>query len=152
MLKVRFQVFSFASKKVQGFSSDMKTLMSLSSLLLQLQNHVSVFWNFNFGQYICRETFLMSLKSTSFPKGTLIKAFYLPRKTIWKKSETKICRRKTAEDNNANINVPPNIPCTFLYFFFFKVSAFLQNFFPEKSKFWEDQFFSVVNVWHSFPF
>ena len=27
MLKVRFQIFSFASKKVQGFSSDRKTLM-----------------------------------------------------------------------------------------------------------------------------
>ena len=27
MLKVRFQVFSFASKKVQGFSNDRKTLM-----------------------------------------------------------------------------------------------------------------------------
>ena len=27
MLKVRFQIFSFASRKVQGFSSDRKTLM-----------------------------------------------------------------------------------------------------------------------------
>ena len=29
VLKMRFQVFSFASKKVQGFSSDRKMLMSL---------------------------------------------------------------------------------------------------------------------------
>ena len=44
MLKVRFQVFSFASKKVQGFSSDMKTLMLFESLLFHLQNSVSVFF------------------------------------------------------------------------------------------------------------
>ena len=43
----------------------------------------------------------------------------------------------------------PNIPCTILLF---KVRAFLQIFFPRKSKFWERQFFSVVNVWHSFPY
>ena len=43
MLKVRFQVFSFASKKVEGFSSDRKTLMLLHSLLFHLQNDVSVF-------------------------------------------------------------------------------------------------------------
>ena len=30
MLTVRFQVFSFASKKVQGFSIDRKTLQCLS--------------------------------------------------------------------------------------------------------------------------
>ena len=35
---MRFQVFSFASKKVQGFSSDMKILMSLLSVLFYLQN------------------------------------------------------------------------------------------------------------------
>ena len=34
---------------------------------------------------------------------------------------------KTAEDNNAKINVFPNVSCTFL---FFKASAFLQMFFP----------------------
>ena len=38
VLKMRFQVFSFASKKVQGFSSDMKILMSLLSVLFYLQN------------------------------------------------------------------------------------------------------------------
>ena len=43
VLKMRFQVFSFASKKVQGFSSDKKILMSLLSLLFHLQNRVSVF-------------------------------------------------------------------------------------------------------------
>ena len=43
MLKMRFQAFSFASKKVQGFSSDRKILMSLLSVLFHLQNRVSVF-------------------------------------------------------------------------------------------------------------
>ena len=47
-LKMLFQVFSFASKKVQGFSSDRKMLMPLESLLFYLQNLVSVYWNFNF--------------------------------------------------------------------------------------------------------
>ena len=94
---MRYRVFSFASKKVQGFSSYKK---------------------------IFGETFIMSLKSTSFPKpliSTLINAFYLLNKTIWKKSETQFCRRKTAEDNNAKIKVFPNI---------FKANAFLQIFFP----------------------
>ena len=48
VLKMRFQVFSFASKKVQGFSRDMKILMSLLSVSFHLQKCVSVFWNFDF--------------------------------------------------------------------------------------------------------
>ena len=59
-------------------------------------------------------------------KGTLIKAFYLPNKTTQKKSEKWFCRQKTAEDNNAKINISPNIPWTLLLF---KASAFLQIFF-----------------------
>ena len=59
--------------------------------------------------------------------GTLIKAFFLPNKTILKKSDTRFCRRKTAEDNNTKINDFPNIPCTCLLF---KASVFLQIFFP----------------------
>ena len=38
VLKVRFLVFSFASKNVQGFSSDRNILMSLFSVLFHLQN------------------------------------------------------------------------------------------------------------------
>ena len=59
---------------------------------------------------------------------------------------------KTAEDNNAKINVSPNIPCTFLLF---KASAFFKIYLQEfyfSEKFWERQFFSVVNVWHSFTY
>ena len=48
MLKIRFEVFSFANRKVQGFSSDRKILMSLLSVLFYLQNLLSAFWSFNF--------------------------------------------------------------------------------------------------------
>ena len=39
--------------------------------------------------------------------------------------------KKTAKDDNANINAPPNMPCNFLLF---KVSEYLQISFPRKSK------------------
>ena len=42
LLKMRFQVFSFARKEVQEFSSDRKILMLLSALF-HLQNSVSLF-------------------------------------------------------------------------------------------------------------
>ena len=48
VLKRIFQVFFSATKKLQGFPSDRKMLLSLQSLLFYLQNRVSVFWNFNF--------------------------------------------------------------------------------------------------------
>ena len=86
---------------------------------------VSQFFEIWYLVKIFGETFIMSLKSTSFPKE--LKAFYLPNKTTEKKSETQFCRRKTAEDNNAKIKVLSNIPCTF---FLFKASAFLQIFVP----------------------
>ena len=38
VLKLRFQFFSFASKKVQGSSSDRKILMLLLAVLFHLQN------------------------------------------------------------------------------------------------------------------
>ena len=44
---MRFQVFSFASKKVQGFSNNRKILMLFLSVHFYLQNHVSVFENFS---------------------------------------------------------------------------------------------------------
>ena len=48
VLKMPFQIFSLASKKVQGFSTDRKILISLILVLFHLQNPVSVFWNFSF--------------------------------------------------------------------------------------------------------
>ena len=52
VLKMRFQLFSFASKKLQGFSSDRKILMSLLSVLFHLQSRVTDFGIFIFGQDI----------------------------------------------------------------------------------------------------
>ena len=49
---MRFQLFSFASKKVQGFFSDRKMLMSLLSVLFHLQNRGSVFEILIFSQDI----------------------------------------------------------------------------------------------------
>ena len=46
------------------------------------------------------------------PLGTLIKTFYLQRKTNKKKPKSWFSRRKTGKDENANINVSPNIPST----------------------------------------
>ena len=42
-VKMYFQVFSFASKKVQRFSSDRKILMSFLSVLFHRENAPSVF-------------------------------------------------------------------------------------------------------------
>ena len=85
VLKQGFQVFSFTSKMVQGFSSDRKILMSLLSVLFHLQNRISIFRNLNFefefsqdiwgNVHYVPEIYLIS-------QGTLIKAFYLPKKTI----------------------------------------------------------------------
>ena len=116
-------------------------------MLLHLQNSVSVFFEILiFSRDIHGHIHYVPEINLS-SKGTIIKAFCLPRKTIQKKSETLFCRRKTAEGDNANTNVSPNISCTFLPY---KVSAFLQVFFLRKSKIWERQFFSIVNVWHPF--
>ena len=48
VLKMSFQVFSFAIKKVQGYSSDRKIFMSLLSVFYHLRSCVSEFRNFNF--------------------------------------------------------------------------------------------------------
>ena len=141
-----FQVFSFARKMVQGFfSSNRKMLMSLSSLLFHLQNPVSDFWNSPI--YLGKRS--LCLWNQPHFLRFLIKAFYLLSKTNSKKPETRICRWKIPEDNNAKINISPNTPCTFLLF---KACAFLQIFFPRKLKFRERQFFSMVNVWPFFTY
>ena len=123
MLKMRFQAFPFVSKKVQRFSGDRKILMSMLSVLFHLQNRVSVFEILIFSQDIWGDVhYVPEINLISL--WTQLKAFYLPNKTTWKKSETRFCRRKTPEDNNAIIAVP-NIPCTF---FLFKARTFLQLF------------------------
>ena len=149
VLKMRFQVFSFESIIVQRFSSDSDGFSALSSakpsiLKTQFSSAKSQFFEILvFSQDICGNVhYLPEINLISW--GTLIK----PRGK--KKSETQFWRRKTAEDNNAEINVSPNIPCTFLLC---KAGWFLQIFFPRNlicNKFWEGHFFWIVNVWHSF--
>ena len=56
-----------ASKNVQGVSSERKILMLLLSVLFDLQIRLS-FLKFYFLAKIFGETFIMSLKSTLFPK------------------------------------------------------------------------------------
>ena len=64
-------------------------------------------------------------------KGTLIKSLHLSNKHS-SSSKTWSCRRNTVEDDNPKINLPPNMPCTFL---FFKDSAFFNISFRENQSF-----------------
>ena len=117
-------------------------------MLFYLQNHVSIFWNFILWPRYLGKRSLCPWNQPHFWRNsdkTLLSPEQINLKEIW----DRFCRRKTVEDDYANINVPPNIPCTILLF---KVSAVLQIFFPRKLKFWERQFFSTINVWHSFPY
>ena len=122
-------------------------------VLFHLQNRISVFWNFKYVHRMfmwkCCENVHYAHEINLISYETLIKAFYLPSKKKQNKSKTWICGRKTAEDDNTKINVSPNIPCISLPF---RSSAFVQIFFLRKSKFWERQFLSIVNVWHSFTY
>ena len=102
-------------------------------MLLHLQNYVSVFLNFIFWPIYLGKRSLCLWNKPHFLRNSN-KSLLSPHQNKLK-SETRFCRRKTAEDDNANINVPQNIPCTFLLF---KVSAFLQIFFLRKSKFWDN--------------
>ena len=106
------------------------------------------FLKFQFLVKIFGEIIIMSVKSTSFPKELWYKPFISQSKQI-KRNLRQFCRWKTAQDDNAKTNVSTNILCTFLLF---KGSACLQIFFLIKSKFWERQFFLIVNVWHTYLF
>ena len=70
VLKMRFQVFCFTSRNVQGFSNDKKILMSLLSVLFHLQSHVSVFWNFNFWQRYLGKLSLCPWKQPHFLRNS----------------------------------------------------------------------------------
>ena len=96
------------------------------SVLFHRQNHVSVLRNFNFQPRYLGKCLFCLYNQPHFLRNSDKSLFYLPSKTILKKSETWLCREKTAEDSNTKINFFPNIPCTFLLF---KASAFLQVFF-----------------------
>ena len=127
MLKMYFQ----ASKKLQGFSSDSKILLLLLSVLFHIQNHVSVLCNFKdvliFWRYLGKRS-LCAWNQPHFLKNSDKSLFTSRAKQIKRNLRHRcFCRQKTAEDNNAKINLSPNIPCTFLLF---KASVFLQVFFP----------------------
>ena len=78
VLKMRFQVFSVARKKVQRFYSDKKILMSLS-LLFYLQNRV-FFELLIFSQDVQGNVYYVP-EINLISEGTLIKAFNLPSET-----------------------------------------------------------------------
>ena len=69
MLKIHLHVFFFKSKKLQGFSSDRKILMSLLSALFHVQNRVLVF-EISILAKIFGEMFIMSLKSPHFLRNS----------------------------------------------------------------------------------
>ena len=150
MLKMRLQIFSFANKKVQGFSSDRKILISLSSVLFYLQNHVSGFWNFDFYPRYFWKRSLCPWNQFHLLRNSDKSLLSPEQNKLKKKSDTRSCRQKTAEDYYAKINVSPNIPCTILPF---KASAFFQIFFrrnlPFRQVLRRSVFLSVVKVWYS---
>ena len=118
---------------------------------IPLQIHYLVCWqrkNPN-GRRNCIKTNNDSVQLGLRSAAKWIQLFNLALCLIVGKKLESFCRRKTAEDDNAKINVFPNILCTFLLF---KSSACLQILFPIKSKFWERQFFLAVNVWHTYLF
>ena len=80
-LKMRFQVFSFVSTKVQGFSSDKNILMSLFSVLFHLQKVSQFFEILIFSKNIFGNVHYVREINLIF-KGTPIKVFYFPSKTI----------------------------------------------------------------------
>ena len=70
-LKIHFQIFSFASKKVKGFSSNRKFISCLS-VLFHLQNHVSVFWNFNFSQDIWGNVYFPEINLITYDSNSFL--------------------------------------------------------------------------------
>ena len=90
VLKMFFQIFSFASKKLKVIFSGRKMIIPQQLLLFHLQICVSNFKFFEiliFRQHIWGNIhYVHEINLNS--SGTLIKAFYFPRKTNQKKSET----------------------------------------------------------------
>ena len=90
MLNVHFQVFSFARKKVQGFSTDRKILMFFLIIALSsTKRRLSFFLILIVNQDIQGNVHYVP-EINLISKGTLIKVFYLPNKIIQKKSENAV--------------------------------------------------------------
>ena len=129
MLKMRYQVFSFANKylfsqkgtRISQWQEDVNAVLIIAVLA------VSQFFN----QDIWGKRSLCPWNQPHFLRNSdksLISLDQNKLKEIW----DTVCRRERAEHDNAKINVSANIPCTF---FLFKGSAFLHIFFPIKMKF-----------------
>ena len=114
-------------------------------MLFHLQNRVSVFGNFKFWPRYLVKRWLCPWNQHKELWWKPFITWVKQTKQIW---DTDL-QTKTAEKDNVKINVSANIPCTFLLF---KASAFLQKNFPRKSKFWERQLFTRINVSHSFTY
>ena len=84
-------------------------------MLFHIQKRESFFWNF-----ILEPRFLGKLTSCPWNQPHFLIKF--------DKSQTRSCRRKTAEDDNVKINFSAIITCTFLLF---KANPFLRIFYPK---------------------
>ena len=140
VLKNAFASIFFRKQKVSRVFQWQEGVNVVVVIFLLSTKSCLSFLKFYFLAKIFGEMFIMSVKSNSFPKELWIKPFISRSKPI------KRNLRHRFVDDNARINVSPNIPCTFLLF---KGNACLQVFFSRKSNFWERQFFLIVNVWHT---
>ena len=123
VLKIRFQFSSFATKKVQGFSSGRETIVIIT---LSSQNRVSILWIF-FESFNLELRFLG--KCTWCPWNQphfLTKSNKSPYLLCKKKGNLRqFCRWTTAEGDNVKINLSSNIPlsfCSSKFVHFFKIS------------------------------
>ena len=85
VLKICFQAFSFTSKKVQGFSSDRYSCRCYQCSFIY--KTVSQFFKILIFSKDIWGTVHYYTDINIISKGNLIKAFYLPSKTNYKKSE-----------------------------------------------------------------
>ena len=117
------------------------------SFLSQVKSFsVSVFWNLNFKSRCLVKRSLCPWNQPNFLRNSG-KILLSSDQNKLMKSETWFCRWKTSEDNNTKINVSPNTLSLSKLVYFFKFSSreiYLSI------KFQECQFFSIVNLWHSF--
>ena len=125
------QLFSFASKKVQRFSSDRKILMSLLSVLFHLQKPVSVFWNFKFWPRYLGKRSLCLWNQPHFLRNSDKNLLSPKKNNLWEMRHGFVDHIQL---RTMMPNVFTNIPCTF---FLFKASAFLQIFFLRNLLFWQ---------------
>ena len=122
--------------------------MSLLSVLFHLQKFVSVFWNFNFWPRYFRKRSLCLWKQPHFLKNS-DKSLLSPEQKKRNLRHGFVDKRQLKaimpKSTFSRINLEPF--CSSKHVHFFKFS-FREICFSDK--FWERQFFSIANVWHSF--